>query len=433
MLKYGSNNIGKVYLGSNPIGKAYYGSNLVFQKGGGTTPPGPPPTSIAYIRGDTDGAYINTGITADNNTRVIVWARNFNPHCGVLFGSRVANGNTMFGVGAYGGTAIDRIRVDYGNVNGYVDGQYVNMSSYHKYELDGNVFKIDDVTVFTATSATFDTGYNIYLFTMNTSGTAGTNMTAIDICAAKIYKSGILVRDYTAVNTPSVGLYDAVSGTVFTNAGTGSFTYGTFNPNAYTRLEYIETAGSSWFDTGANVTYDDIVVSKFRPTGDTKRVYFLFACPILEFESIKYSYRGYLGNATDLYRRFYVEMSNTVAAGSTIPVTMIYNSTNPNLKDATLVYIKNTNKSRLYKNNSAIGSEGTSSEATSDFVSPNTLVIGDSGTGTETYVGRIYYFGIGSKRALVPAKRGSRIGMYDNYNDVFYTSDTNTPFTEPIV
>lgn len=30
MLKFGNNNIGKLYLGSNPIGKAYLGSNLVF-------------------------------------------------------------------------------------------------------------------------------------------------------------------------------------------------------------------------------------------------------------------------------------------------------------------------------------------------------------------------------------------------------------------
>ena len=38
MLKYGSNNIGKVYLGSNSIGKAYYGSDLVFQKGSSPAP-----------------------------------------------------------------------------------------------------------------------------------------------------------------------------------------------------------------------------------------------------------------------------------------------------------------------------------------------------------------------------------------------------------
>ena len=38
MLKYGSNDIGKVYLGSNSIGKAYLGSNLVFQKGNNSVP-----------------------------------------------------------------------------------------------------------------------------------------------------------------------------------------------------------------------------------------------------------------------------------------------------------------------------------------------------------------------------------------------------------
>lgn len=39
MLKYGANNIGKIFLGSNEIGKAFLGSNLVFQKDGGQPQP----------------------------------------------------------------------------------------------------------------------------------------------------------------------------------------------------------------------------------------------------------------------------------------------------------------------------------------------------------------------------------------------------------
>ena len=37
----------------------------------------PAPTGkVAYIRGGDDGSYIDTGIIPDNNTRIVVWARN---------------------------------------------------------------------------------------------------------------------------------------------------------------------------------------------------------------------------------------------------------------------------------------------------------------------------------------------------------------------
>jgi len=59
MLKYGTNNIGKVYLGSNLIGKAYLGNNLVYQSGGAPTPTGP----VFYDNLIFDGtAYIDTDI-----------------------------------------------------------------------------------------------------------------------------------------------------------------------------------------------------------------------------------------------------------------------------------------------------------------------------------------------------------------------------------
>ena len=65
MLKYGDNNIGKVYLGSNSIGKAYLGSNLVFQKGSSPTPSIQP---VFYDRLVFDGtAYIDTNIVPPEN------------------------------------------------------------------------------------------------------------------------------------------------------------------------------------------------------------------------------------------------------------------------------------------------------------------------------------------------------------------------------
>lgn len=83
MIKYGSNKLGKIYYGGHAIGEVYYGSNLVFRSGGGPSPT----IQTPYLRNSETGAYIDTGITPDNTTRVITWARNFNP------GGRSSNGS----------------------------------------------------------------------------------------------------------------------------------------------------------------------------------------------------------------------------------------------------------------------------------------------------------------------------------------------------
>lgn len=421
MIYFGDTKIGKLYLGSTPIGKAYFGSNLVYSSGSG---PGPQPTGIPYIRNSNLTEYIDTGITPDNNTRVIVWARNFNPHCGVLFGSRVALGNKAFGIGAYGSLGIGQIRVDYNTGSVYADDQYTNMSGYHKYELDGNVFKIDDVAVATATTATFSNNYNIYILAMNTSNSAGRNMTPTDICAAQIYKSGVLVRDYVAVNSPSVGLYDSVSNTLFTNAGQGSFTFGRFEPEAYTQLEYVSCTNSQYIDTGVYGRKDLIVVVKFKILGTSLGYPDLFGTRrenqsgtwfMVEFGSTSYVNR---------YARFFID-TNTIYA--------MYSSTSPRLTDQVLSFVKDDTTVRLVKNNANFGTAKTFSPSES-FVStsPDTLLLGtirDNGNaGGTPFNGYIYYACFGSERNFVPAKVNNVVGLYDTYNDVFYPSSTETPF-----
>ena len=65
----GTTKIGKIYLGSTALGKVYLGNTLIFQKGGGPTPPpGPAPLPSGAIPcqlvfGDGYSAYIETGFT----------------------------------------------------------------------------------------------------------------------------------------------------------------------------------------------------------------------------------------------------------------------------------------------------------------------------------------------------------------------------------
>lgn len=416
MIKLGNNNIGKIYLGTNAIGKAYLGSNLVYQSG---VAPGPQPTTIVpYIRGGADGSYIDTGITVDSATKVIVWARNWNPLGGTLFGGRTALDNAMLSIGTYDGVSSGKIRVDYASSHTtYSEEQFPNLGGYHKYELYQGVCKVDDVSVATVTGSAFSSSATIHLFGNNNGGTHMAAGLPIDICACKIYKNDVLVRDLAAVNSPSVGLYDAVSDTVFTNAGTGSFIYGSFNPDAYTPLEYIECNKQQYFDSGVYGSENINIVSKFRMTSSEKKYSRLFGCrnsgETLLCELM-------VGNTTYDNRYFYMRYYN---ASNTI-----YNSASQTGND--LVFTAKGKSFGLYKSGTTLG---TANGATNSFTTPQTIYVGTSNINGDTamehaFYGRIYFLSIDAQHSYVPAKKGTKIGMYDTYNDVFHESESGIPF-----
>jgi len=415
----GTNKIGKMYLGSTAIGKAYLGSNLVYQ--GGVQP-----VMIPYIRGGADGSYINTGITADSNTRVIVWARNFNPNAGFIFGSRVAFQSKAFAMNANTATQSGRISANYGDVVSNIPtGDHVTLlSDYHKYELNGNELLVDDVTLLSSTGTlSSDNGLNIHLFGLNNNNTHTSTNAPIDICACKIYKNGSLVRDYT-VDANSAGFYDAVSETVFTNAGSGSFVKGTFDPDAYTRLEYVECSGQQYFDSGVYGTYSLPIITKLRSTNTTQ--YWMGYMGV--FVSSPASCCAFtFGNQVSRNEQLSFRLG-----ASTSDIRIFIGSSTDNLTDKDIVIVKNNNVGYTYYNNTQIGT-GTRTGVATSFSTDLTMYVGATRNGQSSTIdslfrGRICYVGFGAQRSFVPAKKGLIIGMYDTYNDVFYSSATSTPF-----
>jgi len=78
-------------------------------------------------------------------------------------------------------------------------------------------------------TTTFASTRNMYLFGMLSGSSITGNMVG-SIAYCRIWKAGVLVRDFIPAirNSDSVvGMYDTVSGTFFTNAGTGTFVAGT--------------------------------------------------------------------------------------------------------------------------------------------------------------------------------------------------------------
>lgn len=411
----GNTKIGKMYLGDTEIAKAYLGDDLVFQQGSQ-----PQPVMIPYIRGGADGSYIDTGITPDNTTKVIVWARNFNPNGGILFGSRVASGNNAFYLAANTGVNSCRMSINFGTDIKYATAGTDEMyfSHYHKYEIDGTNLYVDNTLLATSTGSFSGNNLTIHILGANTNGTHTTKTSPTDICACKIYKGGVLVRDYTPFSSPSVGLYDAVSDTVFTNAGSGTLVYGEFDENAYTPLEYIECTEAQYFNTGIYGSESLPFVIKYAPTGSK-------AWPNIMGARTSNSSKRYglaFGTNVTPYIDAYFEY-NTGA--------QVITSTNSMVSYAH-VFVKNNNSFSAYRiQSSGLVSVGTTTATAATFTTDYTIDIGGvniAGSHGNQGAGKIHYAGFGSSANFVPAKKGGKVGMYDTYNDVFKESESSTPF-----
>ena len=415
----GNTKIGKMFLGNTEIAKAYLGTDLVFQKGGGSS-------AIPYIRGGgSGGSYIDTGITADDSVKVIVWARNFNPGSVSLFGSREAAAQNAFYVNALslsgGGVRVGGMQVGYGNSNtNYDNDQFHNFGNYHKYELFQGVLKIDDTTIISAPSATFSNSLNIHLFGNNDNGTHIESYYPIDICKVEIWKGGVLVRYMTPRELPVPGLYDSVTSTLFTNAGGGNLVYGAFDMSGYTQLQYIECASRAYINTGILGTYDLPIVIKFQPGGTTPAYRNLLGG---RTSSSSGRCEFQIGTSSDLNKAYYFNY-NTAQ-------NVVYNTASQTGND--MVWIKSNNTSRLNKNGTQLGTITGSAGA---FSTTYPLFIGamnNAGSPVNGFLGRIYYAGFGAERNYIPVIYNGVAGFYDTYGDTFSPSLDNDFVAGPTI
>lgn len=98
------------------------------------------------------------------------------------------------------------------------------------------------------------------LLTRGDTPTTSYSNTHANLYKAQVYVSDELVRNMipcirNSDNKP--GMYDLVNGVFYTNAGTGEFLYGPLKtlPNTYQRVEYIESTGTQYIDSGITL-YD---------------------------------------------------------------------------------------------------------------------------------------------------------------------------------
>lgn len=195
-------------------------------------------TQVDYIE-SSGNQYIDTGVNADTNLRVVLDMAYTNPtgpnqNVGAIkLVSGLGNARYHLLTGANSTVAL--WVNDSNNVLGTID------TNRHYYDLDvPNGKAIFDSTTINIPTNINDSGLNFWLFGRNSTSTI--YLSKVKQWTCKMYYSNVLVRDFIPCYRNSdneVGLYDLVNNVFYTNEGTGTFTYGSIAPTPDAPIEIV--------------------------------------------------------------------------------------------------------------------------------------------------------------------------------------------------
>ena len=255
---------------------------------------------LEYIQ-SSGTQYIDTGFNPNQNTRFVADVEIVSVQNAQLFGARIASASSAFNMLVSSKTGG---RDDYGTTV----LNFTTTSERWKIDKNKNVTMVNDVSVSHGVE-TFQTTCSIFINAVNNNGTPMSTTTAsAKWRTVQIYNNGVLSRNFIPCKNPSgvVGLYDVVNSQFYSNVGTGSFIAGpeivisnkiTIDflgnydvvdiddkpikelskdtewifqfvpapklPSGYTELEYIQSSGTQYIDTGFKPNQDTRVVTKF--------------------------------------------------------------------------------------------------------------------------------------------------------------------------
>ena len=212
---------------------------------------------VEYI-GATGNQYIDTGVKTSQNLEIICSFSTTTVGT-TFFGGRtsyVANSLT-FGFFGYKSSFVGfgGATTEYQTTINLIDG------NIHTVDLSNSLYQIDGSDQTINNRNTLSLYNNIYLGTWNNNGEADTRMFKGNIYAFKIYdnSTGTMVRNLIPCYRKSdnvIGLYDMVSNTFFTNAGTGEFSKGANVQNDYTEV------GKQQFEYGVTQNLTESALTK---------------------------------------------------------------------------------------------------------------------------------------------------------------------------
>ena len=396
-------------------------------------------TQLEYIQSNGGAHYIDTGFKPNQNTGIIAKFQllsstgNQTP----IF-SRTSRNVASFGVFL---DSNSKWTADYGTLR-YTNSS-IGAQNLINLNFDKNVVKFNNDS-YTFDAQTFQGSSNLTIFGMNTGGTVANNA-RMNFYSCEIYDNGTLIRSFIPCKNPSgtIGLYDIVNSKFYTNVGSGGtftagpevpkstgininclgsnkvvdiddvqlqelskdtewiFQYvaGPTLPSGYTELEYIQSSGSQYINTG------------FKPNQDTK-ISITVDFP-LSGTAWLYGGRtsagsnslGFLCEGGNHYRFDYASSINELATKPTGKFTI------------------DSDKNKCY-----INGELVLTATYTTFASPVNMYIFNNnnngslsgGSSAKLYNCSIYNNGV-LIRSFIPCKNASgTVGLYDSINNQFY-------------
>lgn len=416
-------------------------------------------TQLEYIQ-SSGTQYIDTGFIPNQNTRVVVDAKPLNVTQAIywcIFGVRT---NIYFEL-YKASTSTMKLTFLY-NLTYSQGFDSVDYAKRQIFEINKNVATVDGNSL-TYPVQTFQQTRPLFLLATNNNGVAN-GIAASQLYSAKIYDNDTIVRDFVPCKNPDgvVGLYDLVNSQFYQNAGTGSFTAGTETPSVivdkitinylgnndvvdiddkpikelskdtewifqfvsgpklpsgYTELEYIQSSGTQYIDTG------------FKPGGNTKVV--------IDFYAYNQStaQQGIFGGRTNTTGGLFslltgISTSSLQADYDTIQSLENINNTISGLDLTKRVVISMSNE--LVINGSSV----TSVDIKTFTSAQNMYLFANNNGGTLQLPSSLYLYSCmiydhdTLVRNFIPCKNSvGTVGLYDTTNGVFYQNAGSGSFT----
>lgn len=223
-------------------------------------------TEVQYIQ-SSGTQYVDTGFQPNNNTKIEVDVKLTNTKCHV-FGARTSWKNNAFAL-FWSSGASECVQLANQNFNG---GTY-DEKARHEISMTSTELRIDEKLNATYSVGAFQCNQTAWL--MSCYSSSASEYATGNLYAAKIYDNGDLIRNYIPCIGPTgtAGLYDLVGGKFYGNSGTGVFLAGPPKatlPDGYTQLEYIQSSGKQYVDTGFKPNQNSRVICDFEFTSTTE-------------------------------------------------------------------------------------------------------------------------------------------------------------------
>ena len=381
---------------------------------------------VEYIE-STGTQYIDTGVIPNQNTGF-----------DIIYLTKSTIGNRGYGsiMGARTDSKVNELQLttytentsQYQGVFRYIDSSYnagISANKKMRTTLIGNNYSSGSLTPMSfSLGYKFEASVPITVFALNENGTVKQHGKS-QLYSLKLYNGNTLIRNFVPCYRKKdgvIGLFDTVQNRFYTNLGTENFKKGKdiFRlPDLYQKVEYIESTGTQYIDTGVipnqDTGFDIIYLTKDNVSNSG------YGAVMGAREKSSYNE---LQLTTYVESGYQTSTFGTLRWGTITSDNSMSSSYNAGITSNTKMHSVLKNKVYTKNDGSVINLNGT-------FKSPVSLtifVLNNNGAITQHGKVQLYslklYDGNTLIRNFVPCyrKKDNVIGLYDVVNDVFYTN-----------